>query len=131
MRPLLLDTHVLFWALYKPDQLGPQAARKLQDASQSLMISYLSLLEIRLKSLKNAIHFDDSMFEDIETLGAAIVNPDRKLLTTFQIFLPSNKDPFDNLLIATAIETRSVLLTADRKILSTSADGLYVLDARK
>jgi PIN domain nuclease of toxin-antitoxin system len=46
---ILLDTHVLIWALSEPDLLGPEAAEAIRDPDNDVVVSAVSALEIAIK----------------------------------------------------------------------------------
>ena len=62
-------------------------------------------------------------------MGIELLLPSQKTLDGYRIFKPSNKDPFDNALIVSAINEGCFLLTSDPKILETRSKGLKLLDA--
>lgn len=129
MNRLLLDTHVVVWLFQDRSRIGREATALLADAGNEVAVSYFSVMEIVFKAGAGKTHYDDVIFDDLAKVNIAILMPDRKVLESYRIYKEQNRDPFDNLLITTAILKNHTLLTADRKILATRAVGLRVLDA--
>lgn len=67
--------------------------------------------------------------EDFEAVGLISIAPDQWVLDSYQVYNEANKDPFDNLLITLALQRNLMLCTADKKILTTKAKGLKLLQA--
>jgi PIN domain nuclease of toxin-antitoxin system len=120
---LLLDTHVLIWAESQDGQLGEVTRQLLLDASNSLLVSPVSSLEIsRLISLER-LHFSKSLndwlkearhnlgFKDAEFSHAIAIR-------SYELPGDFHKDPADRMLVATAMELDCHLLTADDLILN-------------
>jgi len=46
---LLLDSHVVLWSLYEPEQLSQRARDLIADLANELFISHVTMLEIANK----------------------------------------------------------------------------------
>jgi PIN domain nuclease of toxin-antitoxin system len=120
---LLLDTHVLIWAESADSQLGEVTRQLLLDASNSLLISPVSSLEIsRLISLER-LHFNKSLNDWLKEARLHLSFKDAEFTHSIAIRsyeLPGefHKDPADRMLVATAMELDCHLLTADDLILN-------------
>jgi PIN domain nuclease of toxin-antitoxin system len=113
---LLLDTHLLLWAVGVSRRLSPAARNLIEDSNNELWFSSASLWEIAIKSA--------TMREDFQ-VDPRLVR--RTLLNNGYIELPVtgehalavadlpplHKDPFDRMLIAQSIVEGITLLTAD------------------
>jgi PIN domain nuclease of toxin-antitoxin system len=126
---LLLDTHVLIWAIENPDKINETARTLMVDNTNELFVSYFSLLEIKLKDLKGNLYYPPNMSHLLDKIGISVIPPDATILSKLQVFNPNNKDPFDNLIIITAIQHQLVLLTDDAEVLSTKTTGLQTIGA--
>jgi PIN domain nuclease of toxin-antitoxin system len=126
---LLLDTHVLIWAIENPNKLSDIVHALMTDKDNQLFVSYFSLLEIKLKELSGKLFYPPTMPRLLDEFGIAVLHSDMDVLPKLQFFNEHNKDPFDNLLIATASLHEMPLLTDDRKILNTRAKGLRTIAA--
>ncbi len=113
---LLLDTHVLLWAVGRPDQLSNTARSLLEKSQNVLLFSAASLWEIAIKrGLKRAdFRVDPRVLRrgllDHGYHELAITSAHAMAIDT----LPTlHKNPFDRILIAQALVEGITLLTSD------------------
>lgn len=114
---LLLDTQVLLWCLSTPDRLSRKARRRIESASEVVMVSAVSAWEIEVK----------------RALGKLIAPTDLQRQLTDKRFtelplrlhhvdalrdLPAlHRDPFDRILLAQATSDDLLFVTADATLL--------------
>ena len=113
---LLLDTHLLLWALATPERLDAATRAALEDPENEVLFSAASIWEIAIKS---SLGRPDFVFRPQDILQAAqetgfVELPVRAQATTRVADLPPHhRDPFDRLLIAQAISEPVRLYTAN------------------
>jgi PIN domain nuclease of toxin-antitoxin system len=124
---IALDTHALVWLGENSPRLSRAAARAIAEAQnrdEELILSSVSLYEIAWGVLRGRIGSTvsiEEMFIAIERrittvpLTADIALAAAQLPSTF----PS--DPFDRIIVATAIASGAVLITADERIRRSGA----------
>jgi PIN domain nuclease of toxin-antitoxin system len=113
---LLLDTHLLLWAIGRPGKL-PVAARKLMaNPRNELLFSVASIWEIAIKYAHNRAKFRS----DPRLIRRSLLENDYVELPVLAEHATATADlpllhpePFDRLLIAQATVEGIVLLTAD------------------
>ena len=113
----LLDTCTFVWLCAEPERLSPRAKAAINGGSGSLALSQISILEISLKWAAGKIILPQPPRVWIETQTnlwqlnvIPIADDDIYRMTE----LPRvHLDPFDRLLVATAINRRFSLLTPD------------------
>lgn len=116
---LLLDTHVLLWAIYQPVRIPEKWIEKLVDRSNLVFFSAASIWEIAIKSSLDRPNFS---FDAERTLQLAKQTGFTELPVSGEIAakvrnLPwHHRDPFDRLLIAQAKQMPARLLTADSQL---------------
>jgi PIN domain nuclease of toxin-antitoxin system len=119
---LLLDTHVVLWALEDPMLVSPALREALRDGA-SAVVSAASLWEIALKSAKGKLAAPDDLPSllvagGIEILPVsarhawAVRSPPAPLRTA---------DPFDRLIHAQAVMEGFTLATRDAALLESGA----------
>jgi PIN domain nuclease of toxin-antitoxin system len=120
---LLLDTHVMLWALSTPQRLGNDARAEIEDRNNEILFSAASIWEIAIKSaLKRA---DFSVSPDV-VMTAAFQSgftelPVRSAAAARVASLAlHHRDPFDRLLIAQAVSEQLPLYTADASLAAYS-----------
>lgn len=113
---LLLDTHVVLWALSDDQRLGSGAREAIVDGRNLVFVSAVSAWEITIKKALGKIRAPDGFFEELErhrftpldvTCGHALAVGRLPLL---------HADPFDRLLLAQAAEEHLTLVTHDRRL---------------
>lgn len=113
---LLLDTHLLLWAVAEPEKLSSVARGLLQDLNNDLLFSAVSLWEI---AIKNGLGRPDFQV-DARVLRRGLLDNGYGELAISSAHAvavsdlpPIHKDPFDRLLIAQAAVEGITLLTTD------------------
>ncbi len=116
---LLLDTHVLLWALASPKQLGKDARAAIEDPANVVLFSAASIWEIAIKASLKRTDFRvspgeiaavalESGFTELPVNSAAAAHTAK---------LPAHhRDPFDRILIAQAVTEPAVFYTADAQL---------------
>jgi PIN domain nuclease of toxin-antitoxin system len=113
---LLLDTHLLLWALAEPDRLDATTKAVLEDANNEVLFSAASVWEI---AIKVGLGRSDFAFDPQQILRAALDTgfvelPVRSGAAVLVTKLPlHHRDPFDRLLIAQAMSEPVRFYTAD------------------
>jgi PIN domain nuclease of toxin-antitoxin system len=124
---LLLDTHILLWALIEPDRLSDDLRAQLEDRDHAVLFSAASIWEM---SIKAALGRTDLKVAPSEIVAAAIDAgfeelPVRSAAALAVATLPHHhRDPFDRLLVAQAMTEPARLYTADAALAPYS--GLVV-----
>ena len=117
---LLLDTQVALWWLIGAKRLDAASRRRI--AASECVVSVASVWEVAIKHRLGRLPVSPATFRDeMARSGAAILAvEDQHAIRSAD--LPTNHgDPFDRLLLATAIEEGLRLMTADRALLEIAA----------
>ncbi|MCG7363909.1 type II toxin-antitoxin system VapC family toxin [Roseomonas sp. ACRSG] len=113
---LLLDTHLLLWALATPERLDAATRAALEDPDNEVLFSAASLWEIAIKA---GLGRPDFAFDPAQILRAALdtgfVELPVRSAAAIQVagLPPHHRDPFDRLLIAQAMSEPVRFYTAD------------------
>ena len=120
---ILLDTHVIIWALTNDSQLTDKAKTLILDPENNVMISTVSLWEIAMKNQK-APHLcpyhEEEILDYCNQAGYLVMDVKAKHvleirgLRTKPGAVLTNHDPFDKMLMAQAKSEKYVLLSHDR-----------------
>jgi len=120
---LLLDTHILVWLAQAPDALVPNERRLLEDANGPLIVSAISLWEIRIKWEK--LHPSGERKGTISP-AQAMAHIERAAFDLVPISVADcaamldppceSGDPFDQMLLIQAGNFGARLLTRDRRL---------------
>jgi PIN domain nuclease of toxin-antitoxin system len=116
MMRLLLDTHVLLWAVSEPARLDAETRDLLEDTANEVLFSAASIWEIAIKAKLGRTDFAvrperiaraarETGFVELPVSAAAAARV---------VDLPlHHRDPFDRLLVAQAMAEPMRLYTAD------------------
>ena len=121
---ILLDTHVLIWALENNPVLSDSARSSIVRARNMVFVSSISIWEIGIKRNLGKLEAPDNLQEEIKLhrFTPLPINYDHAELAGR---LPDiHKDPFDRMLIAQAIIERLTLITRDKLIARYDVDIL-------
>lgn len=113
---ILLDTHILLWALAEPAKLPRHARTQIEDDANDILFSAASIWEIAIKAQAGRVNFPVRP-DEIATAATAtgfIELPVSAKHGAAVCLLPlHHRDPFDRLLVAQAMAEPARLLTVD------------------
>jgi len=113
---ILLDTHVVIWALENNPTLAERAVNAIVDGNNMVFVSSISVWEISIKQKLGKLKAPNNLLEEIRghRFTPLPINADHAQLAGQLPYI--HKDPFDRMLIAQAIIEKLVLLTRDELI---------------
>jgi PIN domain nuclease of toxin-antitoxin system len=119
---VLLDTHILLWALAAPRRLNRETRATIESSATEVLFSAASIWEIAIKS---GLGRSDFAFDAEEIAQAALDTgftevAVRAKAAALVARLPLLRDPFDRVLIAQAIVEPATLYTADQRLVPYS-----------
>jgi PIN domain nuclease of toxin-antitoxin system len=113
---VLLDTHVLLWALAEPERIGAEAADAFRTRVTATVVSAASLWEIAIKRAAGKLTAPDDLPDRIRGFGHEIL-PIRAEHAWRAGALPRHhRDPFDRMIVAQALAEDLVLVTHDERL---------------
>jgi PIN domain nuclease of toxin-antitoxin system len=113
---LLLDTHVLLWALEDSPELGERTRRAITDPRNQVFVSAVSVREIAIKRALGKVQAPDDLLAAVEETGFTELG-----ITLFHAeqagnLPPHHRDPFDRMLVAQAQAVGLTIVTRDANI---------------
>lgn len=122
---ILLDTHLLLWALSSPEKLSKRS-RQYIDSSE-VYASAASIWEISIKSALGKLEADPKeVLAGVEPAGFNHLSIIGDHAAKVAQLPPIHKDPFDRLLVAQARFEPMILLTDD-EVLGAYGDLVEVV----
>lgn len=115
---ILLDTCVLLWFLHDDPVLSDKMMIQIEE-SENAYLSIASLWEIAIKKAIKKLNIPESVKElekKCDEKNIMILPIKTDYLERLQMLPMIHNDPFDRLIMATAIEENLILLTDDRNI---------------
>ena len=116
---ILLDTHLLLWAVGGSDRLPNSVRKELEDPSNALFCSTASLWEIAIKTMLRRPDFAIDIRAFREALRSMSVDELQLAGDHIEslLDLPDlHRDPFDRLLVAQSLAEPMSLWTNDRLV---------------
>jgi PIN domain nuclease of toxin-antitoxin system len=128
MNGYLLDTHAAIWFFNGDNALSKTANHIISDHSNPIFLSIVSAWEIAIKISLGKLDFDGKVADFIriaENNDIVILPIKTASLTVLESLPMTHRDPFDRLLIATAIAEQMTLVTADKNISQYAVNHIW------
>ena len=113
---LLLDTHVLLWALEDSQVLGAGTREAIVDPRNQVFVSAASVWEIAIKRAQGKLRFSGNVAETVEEAGFSALPVTFFHAEQAGALPPHHRDPFDRMLVAQAQAEGLVIVTQDANI---------------
>jgi PIN domain nuclease of toxin-antitoxin system len=114
---ILLDTHVVVWLYHDPERLVPAAVRqRLQDEPLALSPFVRLELQYLCEVKKVSASAETIVGYLVPKLEITLTDPPSDMVCQVATTLDWTRDPFDRLIAAQSLATRTPLLTKDRTI---------------
>jgi PIN domain nuclease of toxin-antitoxin system len=116
---ILLDTHVLMWAVGKSGQLDSNTFDALGDPDNDVLFSAVNIWEIAIKFALRRPGFTtnpDELLRGALAIGFVELPVYSRVAARVADLPLLHRDPFDRLLVAQAIAEPAVLYTADARL---------------
>lgn len=115
---LLLDTHVLLWALAEPQKLKPETRKMIGDGANEVYVSAASAWEIEIKRALGKLRAPDDLEAQLAAARLEELPVRIQHAAALRLLPPLHGDPFDRLLIAQARVEQLTLVTQDKRLRS-------------
>jgi PIN domain nuclease of toxin-antitoxin system len=119
MTKYLLDTHVVLWIAENSPSLSETAKNVVLDIQSEKYVSIASAWEVAIKLGTKKLHLDGGLpefFNIIDENGFLMTSIEREYLQLLSKLPDHHKDPFDRIIVATAIAENMTLITVDENI---------------
>lgn len=117
---VLLDTHVILWALGTPERLPEYIVDLICDEKNDIYVSAASLWEIGIKHKKapEQMPFSSTQIRDYcQRAGYYFLSISVESILTFdKLSFENNNNPFDQMLVSQSIANNMKFITHDKKI---------------
>ncbi|MCL2624305.1 MAG: type II toxin-antitoxin system VapC family toxin [Planctomycetaceae bacterium] len=116
---LLLDTHIVLWFFNNVENLSKKAYDAILDSTNEKFISIASAWELAIKISLDKLVFEGGIqqfFSVVSNNGFELLPIKEKHLKLLEILPLYHRDPFDRILVTSAISEGMHLITADANI---------------
>jgi PIN domain nuclease of toxin-antitoxin system len=125
---LLLDTHTLIWFFNGDKLLSEKAKQSILEMRHRKFVSIVSAWEIAIKISLNKLSFDgktEGFLDLINDNGFELLSIDKNYILQLEKLPFIHRDPFDRLLIVTAVAEKMHIVTADANIHKYAVDYIW------
>ena len=115
----LLDTHTILWCIGNSQRLSPKTKEIIANREKDVFISSVSLWEVAIKVNLGKLELNSTFDEFLDKVRSGdfeILQIKDAYLKRLSILPPIHKDPFDHLLISTALVENLTIITADENV---------------
>ena len=110
---LLLDTHIFLWALSEPNRLTQKQVIAMEDPTNTVYVSSISITEIAIKASLGKLELVFDPLDAAERSGFEMLDFSAKDALLLKDLPFHHRDPFDRMLIAQAISRKLMIATQD------------------
>jgi len=116
----LLDTHTAFWEFTDSPELSNKVKSVIDDSNNKIFVSIVSAWEIAIKRSLNrnnkTLCSVGEFFDEVAASGFDLITLEPHHVRLIETLPYHHRDPFDRLLIATAIAEDLTFLSADENV---------------
>jgi len=113
---IIIDTHIFLWALSNPERISASKRSALEDLSNTIYVSAVSIAEIMIKASVGKLNIDFNPADMATESGFALLDFSAEAALLLKDMPFHHKDPFDRMLIAQSITDNFPIMTDDSKI---------------
>jgi PIN domain nuclease of toxin-antitoxin system len=110
---LLLDTHIFLWALSEPNRLNSKQVIAMEDPTNTVYVSSISITEIAIKASLGKLELVFDPLDAAEKSGFEMLDFSAKDALLLKDLPFHHRDPFDRMLITQAISRKLIIATQD------------------
>ena len=113
----LIDTHILLWILEDSERLSGRLREMLSAEYAKNYVSIATIWEIAIKASLGKLQLNggvSNVVKCVENSGIEVINIEPSYLEVVEKLVYHHKDPFDRLIIATAMKEKMIIVSADK-----------------
>jgi len=112
---IIIDTHIFLWLMYDLNKINKNHRDILEDTSNEIFLSSLSLAEIMIKKSTGKLNVEFDLDYVLDMFNMSILNFDAKSALLLESLPWHHRDPFDRMIISQAITKKYKIISVDRK----------------
>lgn len=124
MKSLLLDTHVLLWALADPGRLAPEAHAEIKSPDSNVFVSAASGWEIAIKRALGKLEAPNDLEEQLRLQRFTELPVHLRHVAALERLPALHRDPFDRILVAQSLCDDLILVSNDAHVLAYPVKSL-------
>lgn len=129
----LLDTHTFIWSIMDSSKLSEKVKTIIENPNNEIFVSGITFWEIAIKTQIGKMKFENFNILHLPNIatqyGFSIFTPSAYDYVTYNELplVESHKDPFDRMLIHSALKNNLILLSKDESFAHYEEFGLQLL----
>ena len=112
---IILDTHIYLWALSEPERLSEAKRRTMEDLSNTIHVSAVTIAELMIKASIGKLQVPFDPVALAKQSGFSLLDFDAESALLLKDLPFHHRDPFDRMLIAQSMTTNHPIMTEDPK----------------
>lgn len=113
---IIIDTHIFLWALSDPSRIGDTKRMELEDLSNTIYVSAVSIAELMIRASIGKLKIDFDPVAMAKESGFMLLDFSSEAALLLKDMPFHHRDPFDRMLIAQSITDNYPIMTEDPKI---------------
>lgn len=113
MMRILLDTHILLWALNTPEKLTDKQIYALENSANQIFVSSISIAELMIKCSIGKLEIDDDLLDLVQQMGFEYLDYTPQAAMGLKDLPFIHRDPFDRMLITQAKHHHCIFMSND------------------
>lgn len=113
-----MDTHIFLWLINEPERIAKRQLAQIEDVSNNLFLSSISIVELAIKESIGKIKIDFDALKIAKEVGLEVLSFSEKDAVGLFSLPYHHGDPFDRMIISQAVSNDFYLLSADSKFRS-------------
>lgn len=110
---VIVDTHILLWALENPNRLSFSQVEAIEDPTNTVRVSAASIAEIAIKCSLGKLQVNGDLLSGIRDSGFEILDYTGEEAMLLQTLPFHHRDPFDRMIITQAMYRAYYVMTND------------------
>ena len=113
---IIIDTHIFLWALTDPSKLDEAKLVALEDLSNTIYVSAVSIAELMIKASLKKLRIDFNPVLMAKESGFSLLDFSAEAALLLKGMPFYHRDPFDRMLVAQSITDNYPIMSDDPKI---------------
>ena len=113
---IIIDTHIFLWALSDPTRLNDAKRSALEDLSNTIYVSAVTIAELMIKTSIGKLEINFNPVDMAKESGFALLDFSSESALLLKDMPFHHQDPFDRMLIAQSLAENYIIMTDDPKI---------------
>ena len=112
---IIIDTHIFLWLAGSLERVKDKHMRYIEDTTNNIYLSSLSIAEIMIKKSIGNLDFDGEILTILDEMGIDVLDFDANSALMLGSLPFHHRDPFDRMIISQATTKKYKIISMDKK----------------